>query len=70
MGNEIDESDAPSELQQPHFARQLDANETQMRKMQLSEHDRQLMNRVKNQGEHKFHVKFSSLSDFYLCTNL
>jgi hypothetical protein len=48
------QEEQPSLLQQPHYARPLgpgDMNETQLRRLQLNEHDRALMNRVKNQGK-------------------
>ena len=47
------DDDQPAELQKPHFARPLgpaDMNENQLRKLQLTDNDRALMNRVKNQG--------------------
>lgn len=45
------DEDQPSEMKQPHFSRQMEANADQMRKLQLSDHDRAFMNSVKNQGE-------------------
>lgn len=53
-GQTSEEDTGPAELQQPHYSRPLgpaDMNENQLRKLQLSDHDRALMNRVKNQGE-------------------
>lgn len=44
----------PMQEQQPLFSRPLgpdEMNETQMRRLQLSDNDRSFMNRVKNQGE-------------------
>jgi hypothetical protein len=44
----------PAQLQQPQYSRPLqytDMNETQLRRLQLNEHDKALMNRVKNQGK-------------------
>jgi hypothetical protein len=46
--------DQPPQLQQAQFSRPLqytDMNENQLRRLQLNEHDRALMNRVKNQGK-------------------
>lgn len=61
FGNDSDESEAeqqridnePMREQHPLFSRPLgpdEMNETQMRRLQLSENDRAFMNRVKTQG--------------------
>lgn len=52
-GQTSEEDTGPAELQQPHYSRPLgpaDMNENQLRKLQLTDNDRILMNRVKNQG--------------------
>lgn len=63
LGDESDDSnndskllmdDTPMQEQRPIFSRPLeqsDMNETQMKRMQLSENDRAFMNRVKQQGK-------------------
>lgn len=48
--------DTPMQEQRPIFSRPLetkDMNETQMKRLQLSENDRAFMNRVKQQGNVK-----------------
>lgn len=51
--NPIDDSNQVAELQQPHYSRPLgpaDMNENQLRKLNLNEHDRNLMKQLKNDG--------------------
>jgi hypothetical protein len=42
----------PMREQMPLFSRPMEMDESQMRRLQLSEHDRAFMNRVKNQGDY------------------
>lgn len=56
--SEINEED-PVEYQKPHYAKPLgpnDMNESQLKRLQLNENDRAIMNRVKAQGENSIQL--------------
>lgn len=55
----IEDTNQVAELQQPHYSRPLepaDMNEKQLRKLNLSEHDRNFMKQVKHDG--KFQLNY------------